>query len=879
MSHRRALDMILTNARSLSLVAGLWALIGAGCVAEPPSVELGPQGSARVVFVLPRSVPADTVTRVTASADNEGSEPVGVELEGSGAVWQGLLGSLPAEAPYSFRAEAFDAAGAVRFEAEVGSEALVTRRSALIILVGFDPGLPTASGSKAPFIRSLVASSATVTPRGRVSLRAVVDDPEPGASRTYEWEADGGTFDDPGSLTPVWTAPAASGQLGLRLKVRDASFETSLSFTIDVGFLVGPDSAGPVVFNRQSLGWRLVPRSTTTVGVGQEVTVEAQGMDPDGDALTFSWAASCPGGLQGEATSTVSFTPGALPETTPCDNCLLSVRIEDGFGGLTELDQGLCVRERRPPTLVSASPADRTAAPGELLKLSVAAEDPSGGPLMFEWKANTGTLGVPVTTGNSSELIWTALSCMPAGVTPMIEVRVANSAGLSIRLFSEVTWNGPVCGHPPCAVQLVEELLTVQEDCTTDTPVFIPEGMTLDGSGRTLVAVDPAGRHFVGAILRNRGTEAHVRNLKLRAQGLLKEGPCDGGDDRLRGILLLGASGSVVDSDVSGIRRNQPVEGSPEGVPRGCQEGSAIEVRNRDATVQRQVELLRNVVSEYQKGGIVVIGRVEATISGNTMTGGGPVGHIARNGIQLSDGATGTVTGNQVSGHSYTGGDVATGILVTGGPMYGLALVRGATIQGNTLTGNDIGIYLAQGEADGSGPATPTRIQVLENTLANEALTNGIPYQAGIADNGGGNILHSNTISGMGYDPSTEPGSTFDVDVVAGAVSQVEFLTPTRAVAVGACSGKVVVQGQDAQGNRVQPAPTTFTLTASGDAATGLTFHADAACAGAAISTVELSTPEATGTFYFKATQPGAVRLTVSNGSLGDSQDQSVLAP
>ena len=44
-------------------------------------------------------------------------------------------------------------------------------------------------------------------------------------------------------------------------------------------------------------------------------------------------------------------------------------------------------------------------------------------------------------------------------------------------------------------------------------------------------------------------------------------------------LLLQGASGAVTRTEVVGIRRNQRSEGHPEGTPRGCQEGIAIEVR------------------------------------------------------------------------------------------------------------------------------------------------------------------------------------------------------------------------------------------------------------------------------------------------------------
>jgi hypothetical protein len=539
--------------------------------------------------------------------------------------------------------------------------------------------------------------------------------------------------------------------------------------------------------------------------------------------------------------------------------------------------EAVCEPEPLSPAVRAVTPTALSAVPGELVTLSVSAEDPNGGELRFAWTANTGTLGVPVRTGNTSEVLWTELSCVPAGVRPTIEVAVTSSAGLTVRLRFEVTWNGPACGHAPCDLRLEPSLLTLRADCTTDTPVFIPEGYTLDGGVYSFVAVDPSAGTFAGAIVRNRGTTAHVRNLKVRAQRLLKDGPCDGGEDRLRGILLLGASGSVTDSEVVDIRRNQRVAGSPGGTPRGCQEGHAIEVRNRDATVQRQVELLRNQVRGYQKVGILVAGRVEATVAENTVTGAGPVGHLAQNGLQLSDGATGRVTGNRISGHLYTGStDVASGILVAGGPYFGIAWVRDALIQGNTVTGSDVGIYLAQAEADGSGPSTATGLQVVGNTLRNDTVMNGYPYQAGISDLGGGNLIHSNSISGAGYELATLPGATFAVDVVAGAASQVGFLTASIGVASGACSGKVVVQSQDAQGNLSKPGPVTFNLTASGSAAPGLTFHADPGCAGPEISTVELSTPEAAGAFYFKARQAGTVTLTVSNGSVSGAQEHTV---
>lgn len=60
-------------------------------------------------------------------------------------------------------------------------------------------------------------------------------------------------------------------------------------------------------------------------------------------------------------------------------------------------------------------------------------------------------------------------------------------------------------------------------------------------------------------------------------------------------------------------------------------------------------------ITDYQKNGVVVSGTgAKATVKNNTVTGQGRIDWIAQNGIQISFGATGTVTGNSVSRNFYT---------------------------------------------------------------------------------------------------------------------------------------------------------------------------------------------------------------------------------
>lgn len=204
---------------------------------------------------------------------------------------------------------------------------------------------------------------------------------------------------------------------------------------------------------------------------------------------------------------------------------------------------------------------------------------------------------------------------------------------------------------PPTTIRLTA-------DCTTDQTLLIPDGWTLDGDGYTITAVDPAGGHFLGAVVRNGGTSAHVTDLTVTADGLANV--CDEGNDRLRGILFDGASGSITNNVVTNVNQGAS----------GCQEGTAIEVRNEPFETtgpDLAVTIDGNVANGYIKNGITANGSVAATITNNSVTGSGPVGVplAAQNGIQVGFGATAVVRFNTVSGNDYTPKSfVACGLLL-----------------------------------------------------------------------------------------------------------------------------------------------------------------------------------------------------------------------
>jgi parallel beta helix pectate lyase-like protein len=216
--------------------------------------------------------------------------------------------------------------------------------------------------------------------------------------------------------------------------------------------------------------------------------------------------------------------------------------------------------------------------------------------------------------------------------------------------------------------------MTLLADCETDHTILVPNGFTLNGAGNTITAVDPVGDHFRGAVVMNGGTAANVTDIEITAFGLANN-VCDDGVERLRGILFDNASGTISYVNVHGVRQGLS----------GCQEGNAIEVRNYPGSTMLSVTIDHNIVSDYQKNGITLTGKVNGTVTNNTVTGDGPIDYIAQNGIQVGFGASALVRGNSVSGNYYT---------PTSWTACGLLFYEatGVKQQANTLFANEVNL-------------------------------------------------------------------------------------------------------------------------------------------------------------------------------------------
>jgi hypothetical protein len=208
---------------------------------------------------------------------------------------------------------------------------------------------------------------------------------------------------------------------------------------------------------------------------------------------------------------------------------------------------------------------------------------------------------------------------------------------------------------------------------TYDEVIEIDRSITLLGKGADSTLIAPSAS--LNAIVAVSGPDV---NAKI--SGFTIKGPCKVIDSELYGIFVRdGAFCEITDNKILDIRDGEALSGNQRGV-------AVLVGRHVTHNTTGTAVIERNIISGYQKGGIVVdnVGS-NAVISGNEIIGWGQTSVIAQNGIQVSRGATAKVTGNTVAGHWYTGdGWSATGIL--------LYEAGDTEVTGNTLNANQVAI-------------------------------------------------------------------------------------------------------------------------------------------------------------------------------------------
>ncbi len=171
----------------------------------------------------------------------------------------------------------------------------------------------------------------------------------------------------------------------------------------------------------------------------------------------------------------------------------------------------------------------------------------------------------------------------------------------------------------------------------------------------------------------------------------------------------------------------------------GCQNGTGIRFGAAATSQIGSGSVTSNTIETFQKNGVTVDNAgSNAAISGNTIVGELPPPNIAQNGIQVSRGATATITGNTVRNEQCGAASCGPGFGQESATAVLLFNSGNTTITNNTLTNGDYGLVL-------SNDATSTAvINVSGNTISNNRY-------GGVFATGGTLNLTSNTITGGNY--------------------------------------------------------------------------------------------------------------------------------
>jgi hypothetical protein len=439
----------MTKHVSLYLTATLLALM-TGCGPSSPQEE-DTTGSAQLFGTTAQAISSADVTsvRVTVSAADMPTRTA--ELVKTNNQWSGLIGKLPAGTGRTFSAEAFNSSGTRLYAGSATGVTLLARQTTAvsITLQEVSPAAPFANA--APVISSLSAAPGTVEPGGTVTLNASASDANPGDTLTYAWSAPSGTFAQPSSLSTTWTAPSSAATVPLMLTVTDSrGLQGKVTFNVNV-----TSGKGDAAVNTSLNTWPQVSNlsaSATALEVNDSTTVSATASDNDGDTLAYSWAASCAGTWTNATSTAAQFTATALPGSSTCNNCTLTVTVTDSrngqpIGGQTTGTLSICVGPKKtalfPPDISETFQSAASTSAGGTVTFRVKAVDPQGSAMSFSWASNTGTTGTPTTSADSSEMVWTAPSCVHMGVT--VTATVTNSYGLSASQSFAVT-GLPACG-------------------------------------------------------------------------------------------------------------------------------------------------------------------------------------------------------------------------------------------------------------------------------------------------------------------------------------------------------------------------------------------------------------------------------------------------
>jgi hypothetical protein len=252
--------------------------------------------------------------------------------------------------------------------------------------------------------------------------------------------------------------------------------------------------------------------------------------------------------------------------------------------------------------------------------------------------------------------------------------------------------------------------VTLTSDCYTAHTLNVPDGMTLDGNGHTITAVETSDNSntFAGAVVQSAsGTTTpaslDVKNLNIATNFGLNS------DQTVFGISFDNARGSLTNVSVSGITHG--ING---------QTNRAVRVNNA-LTARAAFAVNGLTIRNYSKSGLYVNGPVDVTATAMNIgftanPDGSQLTSLAGNSVTLLNGASGSIKNSTIAGNRYATDDApapadsaATAIL-----LFNVGTVA---VSGNSIIGTDSDVGV---DALNTGTA-PSAITVTCNSIARTA--------------------------------------------------------------------------------------------------------------------------------------------------------------
>jgi hypothetical protein len=266
-------------------------------------------------------------------------------------------------------------------------------------------------------------------------------------------------------------------------------------------------------------------------------------------------------------------------------------------------------------------------------------------------------------------------------------ISIAAVAALAAPLLIS-TNAGAVGPLGPCAATQAGSTITLTANCTTSETIDVADGVTVDGDGFTISAVDPVGDFFSGPVLKAAtGTPTVPATMNVKNLTVAASLAPNSFATSLSGLYYENAGGTLTDVELSGIT-NESLAGA----------GRALEVRNSAATTAPTIAINGLKVRNFGKSGVFIQGKTSVTA---TKVDIGPATNVdgsqwvtgASNGFTLFGGAgggpSGSLTDSKIAGNRYAGDDtdpnapqgIGTAVLVIDSPDL--------TVSNLTVTGVD----------------------------------------------------------------------------------------------------------------------------------------------------------------------------------------------